>query len=77
MKSPSKNIAASIKGQSPGGRGPERVETSRPGRYAPSMTVPGEVRTTVPQGNGTARDGRQDRSAVKHAAAAGKMVGGG
>ena len=76
MKSPSKNIATSIKGQNPGGRGQERVEVSRLRRYGPSMTVPGEGTTTVPQGNGTARDGRQERSAVRHADASGRMVGG-
>lgn len=77
MKKPSRNIATSIKGQSPGGRRREAIQTGGLSRYAPSMTVPGEGGTTVPQGNGTARDGRQDRSAVNYANAASRMVGGG
>jgi hypothetical protein len=62
MKSPSKNITGSLKGQKPGGRGAEPVEVSRL-KSGVSMTVPGtgDVETAP----GMLRD--QDRSAVNFA----------
>lgn len=41
MKAPSKNITQSLKGQSPGGRGGEKVQVSGLSKGV-SMTVPGE-----------------------------------
>lgn len=41
MKAPSKNVTASLKGQSPGGRGGEKVVVSGLSKGV-SMTVPGE-----------------------------------
>ena len=77
MKPPSKNIASSLKGQSPPGRGGTVIDQAPMKGYSPSMTVPGEGGTVVPQGTGTAADGRQERSANHYAGALGKHFGNG
>lgn len=76
MKSPSKNISASLRGQSAPGRGPIKVEMGRMKGYSPSMTVPGEGGTEMAPGTHAASDGRQERSAAAFAQAAGSKVGG-
>lgn len=77
MKSPSKNISASLRGQRPPGRGAETPAVGRQKSYGPSMTIPGEGGTEMSQGTATAGDGRQERSAAKYAGASGKHFGGG
>jgi hypothetical protein len=62
MKSPSKNVTASLKGQKPGGRGAEPVAVTGL-KAGVSMTVPGTGDVETAQG--TLRD--QDRSAVNYA----------
>ena len=76
MKPVSRNIATSLNGQSPPGRGGETVSRSKPRAYGPSMVLPGEGTTAKSPGAGTREDGRQPRSAVHFADAAGKNVGG-
>lgn len=74
MKAPSKNISASLRGQSPSARGSETPTVGRQKRYGPSMTVPGEGGTE--KAPGTQAGGRQGRSADVFADAAGSKVGG-
>jgi hypothetical protein len=77
MKPPSRNIGKSLRDQHPPGRGTEHVEQARPKAFSPSMTVPGEGGTVVPQGTTMEGDGRHDRSANHHAGALGQHFGNG
>lgn len=72
MKPPSKNMSASLRGQSPGGRGPEPVTvTSQNPQDASGMVIPGEGGVENPPGT---VDGR---SAKNYARAVGGHFGGG
>lgn len=75
MKAPSRNISASLRSQSPGGRGPAPVEIGRLKACRPSMTAPGEGRTSKPPG-GPMGGGRDERSAANFADVLGRKVGG-
>lgn len=66
MKSPSKNITQSLKGQKPGGRSGETVEVSGV-KAGVSMTVPGDGSVDSPPG------ARHERSAAHYAEPAGKV----
>lgn len=70
MKSPSKNISASLRGQSPAGRSPISVSVSKV-QSASSISgiVPGEMDVEAPPGKQM-----QDRSASKYADAMGSRV---
>ena len=59
MKSPSKNISASLRGQSVKGRGNEKISVTRQSGK-PSMTVPGEGNVEMPPGS------RHERSAAHY-----------
>ena len=74
MKPPSKSIPRSLSGQTPPGRRVEMPSVTKPRKYAPSMTVPGDGSVSRPPGNHT--DERQGRSAAVAGIAAGRMVGG-
>lgn len=74
MKAPSKNISASLRGQSTTARGSEKVSVGRQKGYGPSMTLPGEGRTEKAPGSQVG--GRQDRSAAVYADTLGSKVGG-
>lgn len=66
MKAVSKNVSASLRGQKPGGRGPETVEVSGT-KSGVSMTVPGEGSVQEPPGM------MHERSAAHYAGPAGKV----
>ncbi|HTI81748.1 MAG TPA: hypothetical protein VL614_14970 [Acetobacteraceae bacterium] len=76
MKAPSKNISNSLRGQSPPGRGAESVQVGKLKGYSPSMTLPGEGKTSMAPGTHARDDGRQERSASVYAGVVGSKVGG-
>jgi hypothetical protein len=60
VKAPSKNIAASLRGQRNGGRQPETITITEQ-RRGPSMIVPGEGKVEAPPGP---RDGAAPRTTL-------------
>lgn len=66
MKSPSRNISSSLRGQSSPGRGAESIAVSGI-KKGQSMTVPGDGSVEVPPGK------RHERSAAEYAEPAGKV----
>jgi hypothetical protein len=60
MKTPSKNVSASLRGQKVAGRGAEKVTVSAMSDSKPSMTVPGEGGVEMPVGT------RHERSAAEY-----------
>lgn len=66
MKSPSKNISGSLRGQSSPGRGAESIAVTGLSK-GQSMTVPGDGSVETPPGK------RLERSAAEYAEPAGKV----
>lgn len=66
MKAPSKNVSASLRGQSPAGRSPEAVSVTEQRSGGPTMIVPGDGKVEAPPGRGNEQAGMAERSAQKH-----------